>query len=541
MKFTIFLLTLLYVAAGAAASAISDSQVEDALRQLDLELTNRDRYIEERVAYLDSLKKAAPRQLPADSLACLNTLMEIARGYSAFNNDSALMYYTRGYDLSLGIARSQPSTRLGQQADSIQKNFRALRATYMSLSGFVHDAINEFNDIDTVGFTPAQRAVYFDAARQMYYYISSFYGLWPSTYDYWSNRTLEAQYQLMPLLDPGSNQYRLNLGEYYYKIREYTRAREVLLDLLSRTGRDTSHYAIATHILASIAQVRGDRNECIYYLAQSALSDIRNATLEVISIQELAGMLFEMGDKQRAHEYITAALSNVVASRASVRVVKTTELLQMVEADHNSQIAVWRTWMYAIISVLVMCMLALLLSMLFLRRQLSHVARMRKELQDANQTKEVYISQFMSLCSVYVDKLKQFGKLVNRKISAGQANDLLKLTKSGKFVEEQSADFYNVFDNAFLHIYPDFVEGVNRLLREGEQIVLEEGEVLNTDLRILAFMRLGINDTNRVAQILNFSVNTIYAYRNRLRNRAIDRDTFEADIMRIGSFDMPAE
>lgn len=109
------------------------------------------------------------------------------------------------------------------------------------------------------------------------------------------------------------------------------------------------------------------------------------------------------------------------------------------------------------------------------------------------------------------------------------------MTRSGKFVEEQSREFYDVFDNAFLHIYPDFVERVNALLRSDAQIELQAGELLNTDLRILAFMRLGIEESARIAQILNYSLNTIYAYRNRLKARAINRDTFEADIMTIDS------
>ena len=102
-------------------------------------------------------------------------------------------------------------------------------------------------------------------------------------------------------------------------------------------------------------------------------------------------------------------------------------------------------------------------------------------------------------------------------------------------MEEQSREFYDIFDDAFLHIYPSFVEAVNSLLQPDKQIVLQEGEKLNTDLRILAFIRLGLEDSNRVAQMLNYSVNTIYAYRNRIRNRAINRDTFEEDIMKISS------
>lgn len=134
-----------------------------------------------------------------------------------------------------------------------------------------------------------------------------------------------------------------------------------------------------------------------------------------------------------------------------------------------------------------------------------------------------------------MDKLSQFNKIVMRKIATGQADDLLRMTRSGKFVDEQSKEFYEVFDNAFLHIYPNFVEDVNELLRPECRIVLKSNEMLNSDLRIVALVRLGIEDNNRIAQVLNFSLNTIYSYRNRLRNRAINRDTFERDIMRISS------
>ena len=124
---------------------------------------------------------------------------------------------------------------------------------------------------------------------------------------------------------------------------------------------------------------------------------------------------------------------------------------------------------------------------------------------------------------------------MSRKISAGKSEDLLKLTKTGKLVEEQSKEFYEVFDDAFLNIYPSFVEDVNALLCPDKQLTLREGEKLNTDLRILALMRLGIEDTSRIAQMLNYSVYTIYTYRNKFKSRAVNRETFEADIMKIKS------
>ncbi|MDE6929021.1 MAG: hypothetical protein K2P06_09885, partial [Muribaculaceae bacterium] len=173
--------------------------------------------------------------------------------------------------------------------------------------------------------------------------------------------------------------------------------------------------------------------------------------------------------------------------------------------------------------------------LILLRREMNNMALLQQNLRSANKIKEVYISQFMSLCSIYMDKLNSFSKIVSRKLAVGKVDDLYRLTNSGKFVEEQSKEFYDVFDNAFLHIYPDFVRQVNSLLRPDSQIVLKDGEQLNTELRILAFVRLGIQDSPRIAQVLNYSLNTIYSYRNRVKNKAVDRENFERDVMNLSS------
>lgn len=187
------------------------------------------------------------------------------------------------------------------------------------------------------------------------------------------------------------------------------------------------------------------------------------------------------------------------------------------------------------LAVLGICIIIIIFTAVNLKRQLNKMKRMQVVLTDTSKVKNLYINQFIILCSAYVDKLNNFNALVNRKLGAGQAEELYKLTKSGRLVEEQTQEFYKLFDQAFLHIYPTFVDDINQLFLAENKITLAEGELLNTDLRILACMRLGLNDTNQVAQMLNYSVNTIYAYRNRLRNRAINRDTFEHDLMNLGS------
>ena len=118
-----------------------------------------------------------------------------------------------------------------------------------------------------------------------------------------------------------------------------------------------------------------------------------------------------------------------------------------------------------------------------------------------------------------------------RKINARQTDDLLKLVSSGRFTEEDNEEFYQLIDKAILDIFPDFVERINTLLAPEKRITLPPGESLNPELRIYAFVRLGVDQSSRIAQILHYSVNTVYTYRNRMRNRAINRETFDADVV----------
>ena len=505
-----------------AAPSISDKDVKNVLGRLDKELSRREDYKRVRIARIDSLRRNITSA--TDRHAALKATMALAVEYNAFNNDSALHYYTKG----LADARNA-------NEPAIAAEFLARRATYLALSGFISDAIDDYAAVDTTLLDREQMAAYHEAGRQMYSYISNFYEGSVDRYDHWNKKSIESQRMLLETLDPTTDKYRQSLGEYYFSCNDYAKARGVLLRLLETLDKDTSIYPVVCHILASIAKTKGDFRTYIYYLALSAIADTRRATLEVVSLQELGGALFESGVTDRAHTYLTAAMNNAVEGRAAVRMAHVTELLNIVELDHMRQISRWKNWTTLTMVFLALCLIALGTAMFFLNRQLRSVAQMKEDLKHANKTKEIYISQFMTLCSIYMDKLKEFCKLADRKITSGKADDLLKIVKSGKFIDQQSKDFYSVFDDAFLHLYPSFIEKVNALLKPDEQIRLNDSEIMNTDLRILAFMRLGIDDTQRVAQILNYSVNTIYAYRNKLRNRAINRDTFEADIVAINA------
>ena len=86
----------------------------------------------------------------------------------------------------------------------------------------------------------------------------------------------------------------------------------------------------------------------------------------------------------------------------------------------------------------------------------------------------------------------------------------------------------------FLNLFPNFIEQFNSLLQENEQIRPKKNNTLNTELRIFALIRLGITDSSQIAEFLHYSVNTIYNYRAKVKNKArISREDFEEVIANI--------
>lgn len=511
------------IVGGIDASTITDKDVTAILHRLDNELANRDTYLKQRQNNIDSLRKRLNR-MDKPNEETLSTILLLGDAYNAFNADSAVIYYQQGRKMATQ-----------QGLDSIAMRFALKEATFLPLLAFIGSANDLLNSIDVNSVPEGLKEEYYDAVRQMNFYIATYFTEYPEVYESYMAKAKEAQASLLPLLDIKSARFKQNQGEYFYYHQEYSKSKAILTSLLEQISEENYLYARACHFLADIAKSRGERHEYTYYMAMSAIADIRSATLEVASLQELGKIMYLNNDVDRAHNYLSIALKNAVDCHAPLRMVQSAQSLPIIENAHKAELRASRNRLYIIMAVMAVLLVGLAVTLTVLRRKNVQMNRLACRLEEANGIKDVYIAQFLNLCSIYMDKLSQFSKIVSRKISAGKVDDLYKLTKSGKFIEEQSKEFYDVFDDAFLHIYPTFVSDVNKLLRPEERIILKEGERLNTDLRILAFMRLGIEESAKIAQMLNYSVYTIYTYRNKLKNRAISRDDFEEAVMKVKS------
>lgn len=156
--------------------------------------------------------------------------------------------------------------------------------------------------------------------------------------------------------------------------------------------------------------------------------------------------------------------------------------------------------------------------------------------------KEEYIGYIFTICSDYIGKLEEFRKNIHMKAMTRKFKDIVDETSSTDMMKDELREFYRSFDTIFLHIYPDFVNDFNALLQDDKRIIPKEGELLNTELRIYALVRLGITDSVKIAEFLHCSPQTVYNNRFRVRNKAlVPKKDFAEEVRKLGKFsDRPA-
>ena len=339
---------------------------------------------------------------------------------------------------------------------------------------------------------------------------------------------------------------------------------------LENVSPDSHEFAIVAFYRTMDLRMAGRPKEALSWLTKSAICDVHNAVMDQGSLWELANLLSQEGQLERARVYINFAWECANTYSTHMRSWQISPILSSIDRQYQNEIEHTNsmlTNMTIAVSILLLILAVLLLYEYRRRRQLkeahnelseknAQTKSLNEELLQANlalddtnrqlktlisqlneqtRVKEVYVGRFMSLCSDYIDKIDDFRKRVNRMVKGREYEELYRLTKSTDMKTQEIEDLCANFDNAFLHLFPNFISDFNALLRPEEQIEVPGEYKLNTTLRIFALIRLGIDDSSRIAKFLHYSVNTIYNYRARVKGAAITRrDDFETRVKNIG-------
>lgn len=310
---------------------------------------------------------------------------------------------------------------------------------------------------------------------------------------------------------------------------------------LANVKPDTHEYAIMAYFRSEDYRALGDSLMQEYWLLQSAITDARCATKNQASLWMLAKILAKRGDNDRSYRYVKRAFEDARLFNSPRRLEQTTSALSVIEQTYQKQIEARNTKLIFSLCMMIVLVMMLVALMLQLRKQMKKVKaahakekQANERLSESNRIKEEYIGRFLTLCTSYMKRLDTFRNNALRKAKAGQIAEFLNAEKMRAMKDEDREQLMNEFDKAFLQIFPGFVEQLNALLDSESQIRVESGELLNTELRIFALIRLGIEESSKIAEFLHYSVNTIYNYRARVKKGSIvPKEDFERRVMEI--------
>jgi len=518
-------------------TARSQSTTDSLLAELNVVLANKQFYVNKKNDQITQLKrKLITAQTPKEKYAIYEALYE---QYKSFSYDSAYTY----------------SKKL--QAISVQLNLIAsakmkLAFTLLS-SGLFKETLEELNGINIQLFDATDKIAYYFLKARSYFDLSDY----DRSQDYsgiYNPQGIACIDSALVLCKPGSFSYLELEGLKQLRNGDTNGGMETYIALLKYTHLTPHDFAVNACCLSYIYEVRGSQEKSLELLIRAAISDIESATKETVAIYKLSDILFKKGDIDHAYVYIKQAMDDATFYGALQRQVKISSILPIIEAQWITQIEHQKKLLYTysfIITLLVIFVLAfayiifkqlkklriadevIKAANITLQENNKSLEELNRNLSTANKIKNEYIGYYFNINSIYIERLESFQKSIDKKLSSKRYEDAQAAVKNLNLENERQLLFHT-FDKVFLRLFPDFIRKFNALFHEGEEIAVPEGQLLSTEHRIFALIRMGIHDNDRIAKLLGYSVNTIYSYKNRIKTKSfVANDEFEHRIMDI--------
>ncbi|MDR2027847.1 MAG: DUF6377 domain-containing protein [Prevotellaceae bacterium] len=459
--------------------------------------------------------------------------------YRKYQTDSATLYMLKNKEIANRLS-----------IDTLITETNIKMAYLYSARGLYIEAKNLLDSIEKDSLTDKLQPDYYEVCET----FCSGYGQSNNNIFYYQESE-KYRDSLLAILDAPSLRYRI---AYAAKLLYSNAGGEAqLLELMNETDASKAERGIVAYFLGYMYQMKGSPEMAKKYFSISAIADIEHCIRDNASIRALSLIYFADGNIDRAYRLMQFAINDALACNLPYRTVEISASYPIINAAYrekeNSQKRNLQTMLF-IISVLLVC---LAIGLGYIYKQMKRLSAIKNKLhetngklnelnrnlcesnhnlEESNIIKEEYIAHFFNLCSAYIEKMEAYRRTLNRYASNGQFDDLYKLLRSNKLVESELAELYEKFDIIFLNLYPSFVEEFNALQTQDEQVVLKKGELMNTELRIFALIRLGITDSAKIAGFLRYSISTIYNYRVKARNNAtVSREQFEDCVMKIGA------
>ncbi len=537
-------------------------QAHAELVQVDSILYVLDKTVQESQKYFTSNEQRVQRMkdelsLCRDDIERFRQTQKIQLAYNAVSFDSCLHY-------------SQQALQLAQKIDNPRyiTMSKAYFARLLVQNSYYMDGIQLLKGTHGAILDQDDKVQYYKIYHHAYREIG-FYSKFPDVKsDNFAQADLYAD-SLLKACQPNSyleQETKLNTLIERNSVEEAFKLNRTLLDI---TIMGTPEYSMHTYQRSVLYHSAGEMEATKYWLALSAISDIRCGRYDHASLWMLADMLSKEGELARAYKYITFSWEMTKKYNGKFRMTQVSTILPTIINDRNRIKEEANRFLKGGIAAVSLLSLLLLGTILYVQKQKRHIAASREELGErneelqqlnddlrdlnhrldannleiadtnkkllqSNQKRIKYIGKFLEMCALHIHKMQHMRDKVLVRAKRGKPAELIDYLQSPAFYADELDDFYRDFDEAFLNLYPEFVEQFNALLDAQHQVVLEDPRVLTTELRIFALIRINISESKKIAEFLNYAPNTIYNYRAKLKKYALDKDTsFEDQVMDI--------
>ena len=286
-----------------------------------------------------------------------------------------------------------------------------------------------------------------------------------------------------------------------------------------------------------------DPQQAFCHYVKAAIYDVCSCTHETTALRMVAQILYEQGYTDLAERYIRIAMNDATLYNARHRQVAIAQILPIIEQKQAQTKDTYQIVAIILLSVLFILLVICVVAIISLHRRNITVRHSRQTIDEmntnlliANRLKEEMISTFVVGNSQYIANVEQYQKRIQEGVVQRRYSELMTIPKNVD-AHLRRIVLNKKLDETLLKLYPTFVQDFNNLLRPNERYVLKPGELLNTQMRIFALIRLGIKENDTIAEILGCSVNTVYTYKTRTILRSdLDADDFYLALMRIAAF-----
>lgn len=548
------ILSLIYILCFSAltSSFAQNKNIKDLYEQLDQAIEQSQYYINQKESRITKIKKQSRQGHTPQQL--LTAYYKLYEEYKAYQSDSSIYYIHQAIDLAKRNNMKSDITKL-----------RSLLALQYSTSGAFTEALHVLQSIDKKTLNNSNKKDYYIA----FYHVYGELGFTNINIDTDLSQEFYSKQDcyrdtLFSILSPNSEDYLMRkevLLTSQNKLKEALKINDIRL---SKCKKGSHEYGIVAYYRYLIYRSLKDEDMVKYWLLQSAICDVKCAINDQASLWILAEILSKEKDVERSYKYINFSWNANKRFCTRIRSWQISPVLGTI--DHNYQTELKKANHRLIFAIICVSLLVSALALLtfYVNKQKSYLSNARNELKktntqleelnnklsstngmlkasndklnESNGVKEEYIGQFLGACSHYIDKLDKMRLNVNKMVKNKQYNELYSMTKSSEVKEQELEELYANFDKVFLNLFPNFVEDLNGLLKEECQIHLSSPNKLSAIVRVFALIRLGIDDSTKIAEFLHYAVNTIYNYRAKLRNGALnDRNEFEKKVRELGT------